>query len=144
MGANESIGSPELWSNEIMYTVYLFIKEVNDANCIIKNLSETHSLPHVRNLSEMSRSERLNGRQSEVNDERQESGNQGVVKPVPKGQQEGEGAGSGRAGCADGIQPLVWGRAVAMGWQGHPRRATGASGGGFAQEGQTHQTAAVR
>ena len=47
-------------------------------NCLIKNLSETHSLPHVRNLSEMIRSECLNGGQSEVNDERQESCNQHV------------------------------------------------------------------
>jgi len=39
----------------------------------------------------MSRSECLNGRQNEVNDERQESGNQGMVKPVPEDQQEGEG-----------------------------------------------------
>ena len=49
------------------------------ANCLINNLNETHSLPHLRNLSEMSRSEYLNGRQNEVNDERQESGNQGMV-----------------------------------------------------------------
>ena len=66
---------------------------VNLTNCLIKNLSETHSLPHVRNLSEMSRSECPDGRQNEVNDERQESGNQGMVKPVPEGQQEGEGGG---------------------------------------------------
>src|ERR1035437_5453546 len=113
-------------------------------NCLIKNLSETHSLPHVRNLSEISRSEYLNGRQSEVNDERQESGNQGVVKPIQEGPQEGEGADSGRAGCIDGVQPLVCGRVVAMGWQSDPRRATGASGRRFAQEGKTHKTSAVR
>src|SRR3989338_8177740 len=64
------------------------------SNCLIKNLSETHSLPHVRNLSEMTRSECLNGGQSEVNDERQESCNQGVVKPVSEDPQEGEGADS--------------------------------------------------
>ncbi len=64
------------------------------ANCLIKNLSETHSLPHVRNLSEMSRSDCLNGRQNEVSDERQESGNQGVVKPVSEGPQEGKGTDS--------------------------------------------------
>jgi len=66
----------------------------------------------------MSRSECLNGRKNEVNDERQESGNQGMVKPVPEDQQEGEGADSGRAGCVDGVQLLVRGRIVAMGWQG--------------------------
>src|SRR3989338_588881 len=33
----------------------------NASNCLIKNLSETHSLPHVRNLSEMTRSDCLNG-----------------------------------------------------------------------------------
>src|SRR3989338_3054810 len=110
---------------QIVRSIVLFS---NYPNCLIKNLSETHSLPHVRNLSEMSRSECLNGRQNEVNDERQENCNQGVVKPVSEGQQEGEGAGSGRAGCIDGVQPLVRGRAVAVGWQSDPRRATGASG----------------
>src|SRR5208283_1514389 len=72
-------------------------------NCLNKNLSETDSLPHVRNLSEMSRSVYLNGRQSEVNDERQESCNQGMVKSVPQGQQEGEGTASGRTCCYDRI-----------------------------------------
>ncbi|WP_297456777.1 hypothetical protein, partial [Ferrovum sp.] len=59
-----------------------------DTNCLIKNLSETDSLPHLRNLSEMTYSDGLNGRQSEANDEREESGNQGHVIPVPEGWQE--------------------------------------------------------
>src|SRR5208283_5422494 len=78
-------------------------KIVKNSNCLNKNLSETDSLPHVRNLSEMSRSVYLNGRQSEVNDERQESCNQGMVKSVPQGQQEGEGTASGRTCCYDRI-----------------------------------------
>ncbi len=66
-------------------------------NCLIKNLSEMTCLDW------------LNGRQSGVNDGQQESSKQGVFKPIPEGCQEGEGTDAGRGRCIDWVQPLVWG-----------------------------------
>src|SRR3989304_4821564 len=61
-------------------------------------------------------------------------------KAIRAGRRVRLGGGLRKVVGGEGLPPCVWGGVVGLGGQGPPRRATGASGGGFAQEGQTHQT----
>src|SRR3984893_15732473 len=82
-------------------------------HCLIRNLSEIDSLPHLRNLSEMPPPERWGRRGDEADDERTQSrygGDGGAVSPH---EQEAERAAARRAGGAHRLQPLVCGRATA-------------------------------
>src|SRR6202023_2020703 len=83
------------------------------SHCLIRNLSEIDSLPHLRNLSEMPPPERRGRRGDEADDERTRSrygGDGGAVSPH---EQEAERAAARRAGGAHRLQPLVCGRATA-------------------------------
>ena len=56
------------------------------ANCLIKNLSEIDSLPHVRKLSEMPPANKWGVSQREVNDERKKIGCEGGGGALPAGE----------------------------------------------------------
>src|SRR5437899_8017380 len=88
-------------------------KRVQQApNCLIRNLSEIDSLPHLRNLSEMPPPERRRRRDG-ADDERAQSRNGGDGGAVSPGEQETERAAARRADCPYWLQPLVCGRAAA-------------------------------
>src|SRR5450756_610997 len=104
-------------------------RQVNRANCLIKNLSEMDTLPHVRKLSEMPRPSQWDGRRREVDDEREKVAGQGGIRTLPESPQERKGADTGRFDCIEWLQPLVRGGAIARAWQGHPGRAPAKAGG---------------
>ena len=65
-------------------------------NCLIKNLTEIDSLPHLRNLIEISLPiDRMEGK-DEVDDERKKVGGEGDGGALPKGEEKGEGRDAGR------------------------------------------------
>src|SRR3974377_31539 len=105
---------------------------VKKPNCLIKNLSEMDSLPHVRKLSEMPRPGRWDGRRREVDDERKKVAGQVGSQAVPERPQERKGTDTGRVGGIEWLQPLVRGGAIARAGQGHqgrsPRQAVGRLG----------------
>src|SRR3989337_3092860 len=83
------------------------------ANCLIKNLSEIDSLPHVRNLSEMPSPSQWDGRRREVDDEREKVAGQGGSRALPESPQERKGADTRRFDRVEWLQPLVRGGTIA-------------------------------
>lgn len=82
-------------------------RSVNDANCLIKNLAESESLPHIRNLYEkvgqLSSVNQDAGGGNEVNGEREEEINSGNSSSVSEGAKEGKGQHSGSVCQGDSI-----------------------------------------
>src|SRR5437867_11109175 len=66
---------------------------VNVSHCLIRNLSEIDSLPHLRNLSEIAPSQRRRGRDG-ADDEGAQSRNGGDGGAVSPGEQEAERTGA--------------------------------------------------
>src|ERR1700738_3562505 len=83
------------------------------SHCLIRNLSEIDSLPHLRNLSEMPPPERRGRRGDEADDERTQSRNGGDGGAVSPGAQETERAHARRAGRPHWLPSVVCGRAAA-------------------------------
>ncbi|MEK7834605.1 MAG: hypothetical protein AAB298_00450 [Pseudomonadota bacterium] len=72
------------------------MESVNQANCLIKNLTEIDSLPHLRNLIEISLPiDRMEGK-DEVDDERKKVGGEGDGGALPEGEEKGERRDAGR------------------------------------------------
>src|ERR1700716_2323104 len=96
-----------------MRTINATILCVNSPHCLIRNLSEIDSLPHLRNLSEMPPPERWGRLGDEADDERTQSRYGSDGGAVPPQEQEAERAAARRAGRSHRLQPLVCGRATA-------------------------------
>src|SRR5439155_19945269 len=88
------------WGHYYSGTNKMFVK---NPNCLIRNLSEIGSLPHLRNLSEMPTPERRRRRDG-ADDERAQSRNGGDGGVVSPGEQETERAAARRADCRYWLQ----------------------------------------
>ena len=89
---------------------------VKSANCLIKNLFEMDTLPHLKIYSKLpvgkqgNRSvlpKEMEGR-NEVNDGRKACLDQKLCPPLPEERQEGEGGSADGVYPDDGLQPLLW------------------------------------
>ena len=116
----------------------------NTANCLIKNLFEKDTLPHLKIYSKLPESEPGNrsvlhegmeGR-NEVNDGRKACIDQKLCPPLPEEEQEGKGGSADGVHPDDGIQPLLWGLSAAPPGQADPVEPQ-AGGGGYRQESAT-------
>ena len=91
--------------------------EGNKTNCLIKNLFEMDTLPHLKIYSKLpvrrqgNRSVLHEGMEGthEVNDERKACLDQKLCPPLPEEAQEGKGGSADGVYRDDGIQPLLWG-----------------------------------
>ena len=98
-------------------TVPSFSSKSKGPNCLIKNLFEMDTLPHLKIYSKLpvrrqgNRSVLHEGMEGthEVNDERKACLDQKLCPPLPEEAQEGKGGSADGVYRDDGIQPLLWG-----------------------------------
>ena len=94
-----------------------YLPKVNPPNCLIKNLFEKDTLPHLKLYSKLPESEPGNrsvlheGMEgtNEVNDGRKACIDQKLCPPLPEEGQEGKGGSADGVYPDDGLQPLLWG-----------------------------------
>ena len=82
------------------------------ANCLIENLTEIDSLPHLRNLTEISLRIDRRENKGEIDDERKKISREGDGSALAPGEQEAERCDARRVYRAHWLQPTLCNRAI--------------------------------